>query len=225
METFAVRNVSGAGAGAEGAGAVAVAGGSGGGLAVLEDGELLGLVRSEPAGSGRRSAACELLVARHRQLVRSCVRRYLRGPEPAEDLMQVGYVGLPVATLSDGLSLVEDDYLSCPTAEICIAPAGGLRLVATLDGEARWNIRRVPAPEAPPGRPSTRCPARQQRTAWCTSRITGRAHSSPRSTAARPGPRQRRSRRARRNTSVCCAATCSAIASDWSRLARILTTG
>ena len=61
---------------------------------MLGDGELLGVVRSEPAGSGRRSAACELLVARHRQLVRSCVRRYLRSPEPAEDLMQVGYVGL-----------------------------------------------------------------------------------------------------------------------------------
>ena len=60
----------------------------------MEDGELLGLVRAEPVGSGRRSAACELLVARHRALVRSCVRRYLRSPEPAEDLMQVGYVGL-----------------------------------------------------------------------------------------------------------------------------------
>jgi RNA polymerase sigma-B factor len=88
--------VAGAGVRAAGvtAAGVTAAGAGGGGLAVLEDGELLGLVRSEPVGSGRRSAACELLVARHRALVRSCVRRYLRSPEPAEDLMQVGYVGL-----------------------------------------------------------------------------------------------------------------------------------
>jgi len=33
-------------------------------------------------------------VTRYRWLVRSCVRRYLRSPESAEDLMQVGYVGL-----------------------------------------------------------------------------------------------------------------------------------
>jgi RNA polymerase sigma-B factor len=33
-------------------------------------------------------------VSRYRWLVRSCVRPYLHSPEPAEDLMQVGYVGL-----------------------------------------------------------------------------------------------------------------------------------
>jgi RNA polymerase sigma-B factor len=33
-------------------------------------------------------------VTRYRWLVRSCVRPYLHSPEPAEDLMQVGYVGL-----------------------------------------------------------------------------------------------------------------------------------
>jgi RNA polymerase sigma-B factor len=38
--------------------------------------------------------ACELLVSRYRWLVRSCVRRYLYSHEPADDLMQVGYVGL-----------------------------------------------------------------------------------------------------------------------------------
>jgi RNA polymerase sigma-B factor len=63
-------------------------------LAGLDDRELLRIVRSQPLGSGRRAAACELLVARHRNLVRSCVQRYRRSPEPAEDLMQVGYVGL-----------------------------------------------------------------------------------------------------------------------------------
>jgi DNA-directed RNA polymerase specialized sigma subunit len=60
----------------------------------LRPSPLLGMVRSLPGGSGTRAAACELLVARHRNLVRSCVRLYRRGAEPAEDLMQVGYVGL-----------------------------------------------------------------------------------------------------------------------------------
>jgi RNA polymerase sigma-B factor len=52
------------------------------------------MVRTLPGASGTRAAACELLVTRHRNLVYSCVRRYRRGAEPAEDLMQVGYVGL-----------------------------------------------------------------------------------------------------------------------------------
>ena len=63
-------------------------------LAGLDDRELLGIVRLSPRASKRRAAACELLVIRHQGLVRSCVRPYLRSPEPAEDLMQVGYVGL-----------------------------------------------------------------------------------------------------------------------------------
>jgi RNA polymerase sigma-B factor len=63
-------------------------------LAGLDDRELLRIVRSQPPTSARRAAACELLVSRHRHLVRSCVQRYKRSPEPAEDLMQVGYVGL-----------------------------------------------------------------------------------------------------------------------------------
>jgi RNA polymerase sigma-B factor len=63
-------------------------------LAGLDDRELLGILRSLPRASERRGAACELLVSRHRYLVWSCVQRYRRGPEPAEDLMQVGYIGL-----------------------------------------------------------------------------------------------------------------------------------
>jgi RNA polymerase sigma-B factor len=73
-------------------------------LAGLDDAELLEIVRSAPlagaplAGAplagALRNAACELLVSRYRHLVWSCVQRYRRGPEPAEDLMQVGYVGL-----------------------------------------------------------------------------------------------------------------------------------
>jgi RNA polymerase sigma-B factor len=67
------------------------------GLTELDDRELLGIAGSLPRLGQRRMAACELLVVRYRYLVRSCVQRYSRGPEPAEDLLQVGYVGLVAA--------------------------------------------------------------------------------------------------------------------------------
>jgi RNA polymerase sigma-B factor len=63
-------------------------------LVALDDGELLRIIRSVPLSSARRADACEVLVARYRNLVRSCVLRYPPGPEPTEDLMQVGYIGL-----------------------------------------------------------------------------------------------------------------------------------
>jgi RNA polymerase sigma-70 factor (sigma-B/F/G subfamily) len=63
-------------------------------LSRYDDGELLGLVRSLPLGSQRRTAACEVLVTRYQPLVRSCARKYWNGPESADELMQVGYVGL-----------------------------------------------------------------------------------------------------------------------------------
>jgi RNA polymerase sigma factor (sigma-70 family) len=63
-------------------------------LAGLDDRDLLGITGSLPRSSERRAAACELLVSRHRDVVWSCVRQYKRSPEPTEDLMQVGYVGL-----------------------------------------------------------------------------------------------------------------------------------
>ena len=66
-------------------------------LAELDDRELLGIAGSLPRFGQRRMAACELLVVRYRYLVRSCVQRYNRGTEPAEDLLQVGYVGLVAA--------------------------------------------------------------------------------------------------------------------------------
>jgi RNA polymerase sigma-B factor len=67
---------------------------TGGRLRELTDDELLRLLRQSPMGSERRGLACEVLVERYARLVRSCVRQYLGSPEPAEDLMQVGYVGL-----------------------------------------------------------------------------------------------------------------------------------
>ena len=60
----------------------------------LDDLRLLEVMRSLPADSERRAAACDILVSRYKKLVRSCVRRYMDSPEPDEDLMQVGYVGL-----------------------------------------------------------------------------------------------------------------------------------
>ena len=59
-----------------------------------DEGELLALVTGEPVGAAVRSAACEILVSRYAGLVRSCVHRYRDSPEAAEELMQVGYVGL-----------------------------------------------------------------------------------------------------------------------------------
>src|SRR6266704_2875711 len=58
------------------------------------DAELLDLIRSLPRESRLRETACEVLVTRYRPLVRSCVRRFQNSPEPYEDLLQVGYVGL-----------------------------------------------------------------------------------------------------------------------------------
>ena len=63
-------------------------------LAGLDDRALLGLVQSLPQASQRRGLACELLVTRYQGLVRSCARPYWASPVPAEDLMQVGYLGL-----------------------------------------------------------------------------------------------------------------------------------
>jgi len=60
----------------------------------LGDSELLRLVQSEPQGSQQREEACAVLVRRYQALVRSCVMRYRDSPEPVEELMQVGYVGL-----------------------------------------------------------------------------------------------------------------------------------
>jgi RNA polymerase sigma-B factor len=63
-------------------------------LKELSDNALLAKVRALPRDSELRAAACEILVDRYDKLVRSCVRQYRGSPEPVEDLMQVGYVGL-----------------------------------------------------------------------------------------------------------------------------------
>jgi RNA polymerase sigma-B factor len=63
-------------------------------LEAMTDDELLVRFRGFAPDGPQRAVACEILVARHEKLVRSCVRQYRGSPEPNEDLMQVGYVGL-----------------------------------------------------------------------------------------------------------------------------------
>jgi RNA polymerase sigma-B factor len=63
-------------------------------LAELSDTALLAKIRVLPKDNELRAAACEILVDRYGKLVRSCVRQYRGSPEPVEDLMQVGYLGL-----------------------------------------------------------------------------------------------------------------------------------
>jgi RNA polymerase sigma-B factor len=58
------------------------------------DRELAQAVQSLPHDDPRREAALTELVARYQSLVRACVHRYRSGPESADDLMQVGYLGL-----------------------------------------------------------------------------------------------------------------------------------
>ena len=60
----------------------------------LPDNALLAKIRALPKDSELRAVACEIIVDRYQKLVRSCVRQYRGSPEPTEDLMQVGYVGL-----------------------------------------------------------------------------------------------------------------------------------
>ena len=60
----------------------------------LSDDELLEWCHRLARDSAERSAACGELVRRYTPLVRACVRPYLNTPEAADDLMQVGFVGL-----------------------------------------------------------------------------------------------------------------------------------
>ena len=58
------------------------------------DDVLLARLRSLPRESAEHEAVCEILVTRYAGLVHRCARRYRGSPEPIEDLLQVGYVGL-----------------------------------------------------------------------------------------------------------------------------------
>jgi RNA polymerase sigma-70 factor (sigma-B/F/G subfamily) len=58
------------------------------------EGELIRLVQTLPHGDVRRDRACEVLVTRYGHIVRMAVARYRVSPDVAEDLAQVGYLGL-----------------------------------------------------------------------------------------------------------------------------------
>jgi RNA polymerase sigma-B factor len=63
-------------------------------LGKLSDAELLTLFREHEDDEQVRDAALGVLVQRYTPLVRACVRPYRNSPEPTDDLMQVGFVGL-----------------------------------------------------------------------------------------------------------------------------------
>jgi DNA-directed RNA polymerase specialized sigma subunit len=58
------------------------------------DHELAWLVRLLPDARPQKDAGCEMLAARHRSIVGSCIRRCRHDPEPADDLMRAGCVGM-----------------------------------------------------------------------------------------------------------------------------------
>ena len=63
-------------------------------LVERDDSDLLALIRADDEDDELRAAAREVIVIRYESLVRGCVHRYRDSPEPVEDLMQAGYVGL-----------------------------------------------------------------------------------------------------------------------------------
>jgi RNA polymerase sigma-B factor len=68
--------------------------GSGRPLDELPDDELLARCGKNAPDEADRAAACDVLVRRYTPLVRACVRPYRDSPESADDLMQVGFIGL-----------------------------------------------------------------------------------------------------------------------------------
>jgi RNA polymerase sigma-B factor len=102
-------------------------------LHALSDNALLARLRPLPRGSAEREAICEILVSRYAGLVESCVRPYLRSPEPAEDLLQVGYVGLLKAI--NGFDPRYGDSLSA-YAQPCISGE-----IKRHFRDRRWQIR------------------------------------------------------------------------------------
>jgi len=99
----------------------------------MTDNELLVRLHGLPPGDAEHDFVCGILVDRYAGLVRTCVRRYRGSPEPVEDLMQVGYVGLLKAinnfdpAFGNGLSAY---------AEPCVSGE-----IKRHFRDKRWNIR------------------------------------------------------------------------------------
>jgi RNA polymerase sigma-B factor len=87
----------------------------------LSNHDLLAQIHVMPHHSEERAAICEILVERYTSLVQSCVWPYRRSPEPVEDLMQVGYVGLlkAINNFDPGIGDSLDAYATpCVSGEI-----------------------------------------------------------------------------------------------------------
>jgi RNA polymerase sigma-B factor len=102
-------------------------------LRELSDNALLARLRPLPLGSAEREAICEVLVARYASLVRRCAQRYRQSPESAEDLLQVGYVGLLKAI--NNFDAAHGDSLSA-YAQPCVSGE-----IKRYFRDRRWQIR------------------------------------------------------------------------------------
>jgi RNA polymerase sigma-B factor len=102
-------------------------------LRELSDNELLARLRATPRADSGHTAVCEVLVERYAHLVQACVRPYRNSPEPVEDLMQVGYVGLLKAI--NGFDPAIGDSLSA-YATPCISGE-----IKRHFRDRRWQVR------------------------------------------------------------------------------------
>src|SRR5260221_8842095 len=126
-------------------------------LGQRDDAELLDLIHSLPREDPIREPACEILVNRSRPLVRSCVRRFQNSPEPYEDLLQVGYVGL--------IKAINNYDPAAGTGLAGYAPPCGSGEIKRYFRDKRWQVhfkRSLPGLR-PAGRsaPSQPTPARR----------------------------------------------------------------
>ena len=145
-----------------------------------DDNHLLAVIRSRPAQDAARQEACEELVRRHAGIVRGCVARYRDSPEPAEDLMQVGYVGLMKA-INDFDPAVGDSLAAY--AQPCVSGE-----IKRHFRDKRWQIRvqrraqelrlRIRAGDRGAD-PAAGPAARRRRAGRVARRRHGRAHGSP----------------------------------------------
>ena len=102
-------------------------------LREVPDNELLARLHALPRDSSEHATVCEILVERYAHLVQACVRPYRHSPEPVEDLMQVGYVGLLKAI--NGFDPAIGDSLSAYAAP-CISGE-----VKRHFRDKRWQVR------------------------------------------------------------------------------------
>jgi RNA polymerase sigma-B factor len=102
-------------------------------LGELSDYQLARIVQSPPDAGPERDAACEMLVARYRSIVGSCVRHYRHGPDLFEDLTQVGYVGLLKAIRNFDPAV--GDSLA-PYAQVCVSGE-----IKRYFRDKRWQVR------------------------------------------------------------------------------------